>query len=224
MDAQAISKFIGVEESTDMGHLKQIQQGNKSTTMKSSHGKQAKLTKKSDRTEAIHNAISVPTQEPKNKKTTMVFMLVQIPEGFIASEQTRIFHRMSHRGMKYICMFCIQNPNYKQGIPIKSRKEEELLRVYKEVYAYCESRGFKPQLQKMDNETSKYFEDFYASQKTDQQYTPQDMYQTNPTEQSIQTYNSCIKSTVASLPPTFPIAYWCRLIPQVDFSINIVRK
>ena len=29
---------------------------------------------------------------------------------------------------------------------------------------------------------------------------------------------------MASLPPTFPIAYWCRLLPQIDFSVNIVRK
>ena len=54
--------------------------------------------------------------------------------------------RMSNRGMKYICMFYIHDPNYIKGIPIKSRKKEELLRVYKEVYAYCESRGFRPQL------------------------------------------------------------------------------
>ena len=25
-------------------------------------------------------------------------------------------------------------------------------------------------------------------------------------------------------PPTFPIAYWCRLLPQIDFSVNIVRR
>ena len=27
-----------------------------------------------------------------------------------------------------------------------------------------------------------------------------------------------------SLPPTFPISYWCRLLPQIYFSVNIVRK
>ena len=48
--------------------------------------------------------------------------------------------------------------------------------------------------------------------------------QTNPSERALQTYKSCVKSTMASLPPTFPIAYWCRLIPQIDFSVNIVRK
>ena len=91
----------------------------------------------------------------EKNKTNMVFMLVQRPEGFIASNQTGKFTRMSNRGMQYICVFYIQDPNYIKGIQIKIRKKEELLRAYKEVYAYCESRGFRPQLHKMDNETSR---------------------------------------------------------------------
>ena len=85
MDAQAISKFIGVEESTDMGHMKQTQQVTNSTSIKSRRGRPAKMTQQSDRTDAMQDAISVPAQEPKNKKTNMVFMSVQRLEGFIAS-------------------------------------------------------------------------------------------------------------------------------------------
>ena len=91
MDAQGISKFIGVEEANDMGNMKHTQQGIKSTTIKSRRGRPAKITQQSDRTKAMQNAISVPTQESKNKKTNMVFMLVQRPEGFIASDQTGNF-------------------------------------------------------------------------------------------------------------------------------------
>ena len=50
------------------------------------------------------------------------------------------------------------------------------------------------------------------------------MHRTNPAERSLQTYKSCIKSTIASLRPTFPIALWCKLLPQINLSINIVRK
>ena len=112
--------------------------------------------------------------QPKRqkKKTNMVFMSVQRSEGFIASDQTGKFPRMSNRSMQYICVFYIHNTNYIKGIPAKSRKKEELLRSYKEVYAYFESRGFRPQLHKMDNKTSRYVEDFIASQQIGQQYTP----------------------------------------------------
>ena len=65
MDAQEISKFIGVEEATKMCHMKQTQQGTKSTTMKSRRGQPSMIKQQSDRTNATQYAISVPTQEPK---------------------------------------------------------------------------------------------------------------------------------------------------------------
>jgi len=64
-------------------------------------------------------------------------------------------------------------------MPIKSRKKEELLKAYKEMYAYCEQKGFKPQLHKLENETSKDVEASIASQNTSMQYSPPDMYRTN---------------------------------------------
>ena len=115
-------------------------------------------------------------------------------------------------------------PTLSKGFHLKAEKKEDLIRAYKELQSWCESRGFKPQLQKMDNETSKDVEDFIASQKTSQKYTPPDMYRKNPAERALQTYKSCIKSTIASLTPTFPISLWCKLLPQINLSVNIFRK
>ena len=134
-------------------------------------------------------------------------MSVERVEGYIASDQTGKFPRTSNNGMTYIRVFYIHDPNFIKGIALKSRRKEELLRAYKEVYAFCKKRGFKPRLHKMDNETSKDVEDFIASQRTQQQYTPPDMHRANPVERAIQTYKLCVKSTLASLPPTFPIEY-----------------
>ena len=74
----------------------------------------------------------------------------------------------------------------------------------------------------MDNETSKEVEDFIQSQQTDLQYSPPGRH-CRPAEKAVQTYKACFKSTTASLPPEFPISHWCRLIDQVDFTVNIVR-
>ena len=72
----------------------------------------------------------------------------------------------------------------------------------------------------MDNVTSKGVEDFIASHNTQRQYTPTDLHITNPAERALQTYKSCVKSTMASLPPTFPISYGCRLLPQIYFIMK----
>ena len=123
----------------------------------------------------------------------------------------------------HLCLLYIR-PKLYQGRCLKNQTKEELLRAYQEVYTFCKNRGFKPKLHKTDNETSKDVEDFISIQNTHQQYTPTDSHRTNPAERSLQTYKSCVKSTMESLPPTFSIAYWCRLLPQIDFSVNIVRK
>ena len=170
------------------------------------------------------DAISTPPQEPVNSKTRLVFMAVEAPEGFIASNQTGKLPNTSKEGMKYICVFYIFEPNFIKGIPLKSRRKEELIRAYKKVYSWCESRGFKPQLHKMDNETSRDVEDFIASQQKSHQYTPTDIHRKNPSERALQTYKSCIKYTLDLLPPTFHIALWCKLLPKIDLIVNIFRK
>ena len=151
-------------------------------------------------------------------------MSVKKAEVYIASDKNGMFPRTSNRGMKYICVFYIYDPNLIKGILLKIRNKEELFREYKEICAYCEIRGFKPKLHKMDNETSKYIEYFIAIQQTSQQYTPPYMHLGNPELKAIQTYKSCVKFTIASFPPTFSIVYWYRLLTQVYLSINFLRK
>ena len=72
------------------------------------------------------------------------------------------------------------------------------------------------------NKTSKDVEEFIKSQTTKLQYSPPGCH-CKPEEQAVQTYKSCIKSIIASLPPNFPISYWCRLIDQCNLVVNIVR-
>ena len=143
--------------------------------------------------------------------------------GLIASDQTGRFPRVSNRGIKYLCVFYIYDANAIKAIPIKSRKKEELLRAYKEMYEFCEQRGFKPRLHKLDNETSQEVEKFIRQQCATFQYTMPDMHRTNPAEGAIKTYKACAKSILANLPSTFPLGYWCRLIPHIDISVNIMR-
>ena len=149
-------------------------------------------------------------------------MTVKLADGWIASDQTGAFPRVSSRGNKYICVFYIYDPNYIKGIPIKSRHRSDLLSAYQSVYKWCESRGFKPTLHRMDNETSKDVEDFIDEQSARVQYTAPGRH-CAPAERAVLTYKSCFKSMIASLPPDFPIAYWCRLLEQCDLSVNIVR-
>ena len=168
---EAINKYISVEDATEMGHMQATPAGKQSTTKKRGSSK-ASLQFEAERKETEADATATPEQEPKNQKTKYVYMTVKLVDSFIASDHTGAYPRASSRGNKYICVFYIFDPNYIKGKPIKSRHSSELLKAYREVYQWCESRGFKPILHCMDNETSKEVENFIQSQQTDLQYSP----------------------------------------------------
>ena len=224
LNATAIRKFIGIEYATEMGHMKQIQSGVRATSKKSNRGRPTKSERQQDIDAAAEDAMATPSQVDGNIATHFVFMSTADSKGLVCSDQTGMFPRISNKGMKYVCIFYIYDANYIKSVPIKSREKKELLRAYQEVYAFCQQRGFAPKLHKLDNETSKEVEAFVASQQAEIQYTPPDMHRTNPAERAIQTWKSCKKSSLASVPNDFPLALWCRMCAQVDLSVNIVRK
>jgi hypothetical protein len=74
----------------------------------------------------------------------------------------------------------------------------------------------------MDKKPSKDVKDFIQSQQTSLQYTPLDIHRTNSTEQAICTWKNPFTAGIASLPKSFPIAYWCRLTNQCNYTINML--
>ena len=73
------------------------------------------------------DTIATPEQEPGNVKTRRVCMLVSITDGWIGSDHTGAFPRVSSRGNKvYLCI----NPNFFIGIVTKLRHRTELLSAY----------------------------------------------------------------------------------------------
>ncbi len=221
---ERIRKFIRIEDATETGHLSKTPAGVRSTTTKSNLGRPstAKEIHAVERHDAMLDAMTVPIQEPINKKTNLVFMTVMLADWMIVSDQTGAFPRVSNRGHKYISVFYVYDANFVKEVPVKSRHRQEFLRAYEEIYKWCTVRGFKPRLHKLDNETSNDVEDFIESQNANMQYSALGSH-CLPTEKAIQTYKSYFKSTTASLLNKFPIGYWCRLCKQVDLSVDIVR-
>ena len=187
-----------------MGHMHQLPSVTRSTTKMSNRGRPALNFLDCDA--AAEDAIAAPEQDPRNDRTKMVFMTAVLADGWIASDQTGTFPRVSNKGNKYISVFFNYDANYVRGIPIKLRHKSDLLEAYNEIYSWCEARGFKPTLHRMDNETSAEVETFIKSQQTDLQYSAPGRH-CKPAKRAVQTYKSCFKSIVASLPPNFPISY-----------------
>ena len=84
--------------------MKKKHQGTQSTTNRSRQGRPSQNTQQSDTTAAIADVISLPMQEQDNDRTHLVFMSVKRVEGYVASDQTGKFPKVSNKGMQYICV------------------------------------------------------------------------------------------------------------------------
>ena len=49
------------------------------------------------------------------------------------------------------------------------------------------------------------------------------MHRSNAADKGVQTYKNHLTAVIAILPDDFPIAFWDRLIPQGDWSLNVMR-
>jgi hypothetical protein len=98
------------------------------------------------------------------------------------------------------------------------------MQAYRLVYAYLTAQGFKLELHKMDNKMSHNINTFIRKENTRLQNTPPDIHRTNLAEQEICTWKNHFLSGIARLPKTFPIANWCRLTNQTDFTLNMALE
>jgi hypothetical protein len=215
LTSKRVQWHITINDATKKGHLDQTRQGQRSTSR--NNPSTTIIATNSDDNDDI------PTTPTDVGLTNLVFMITHTITGKVFTDQTGRFPITSNRGNAYLVTFYVYDANFIASVPIKNRTKEELLHAYQLTYKYLTSRGFKPQLHKMDNKTSKDVEDFIASQNTDLQYTPPDMHRTNSAECAIRTWKNHFSAGLASLPKAFPIANWCRLTNQCDYTINMLR-
>jgi hypothetical protein len=164
-----------------------------------------------------------PEQAPNNDKTNMVFMTIAEVDGQLFTDQTGRFPITSSRGHNYIVIFYVVDANYIKSYPIKSRHRTELINAYTDVSNFLRTRGYRPQLHKLDNETSKDVEEFIADNNATHQYTPPDMHHTNPAERAIRTWKNHFVAIRAGTPSTYRLSNWCKDLEQTDITLNMMR-
>eukprot|EP00957_Ditylum_brightwellii_P051182 3879973-Ditylum_brightwellii.AAC.1 len=97
--------------------------------------------------------------------------------------------------------------NYIEDVLIKKWPEREFQQAYEGVYNMLTKKGYKPQLHKLDNETSRDLMEWIDDQQTEIQFTPPEMHQTNAAEKAVQNWKNHFLTGLASLPDEFPITH-----------------
>jgi hypothetical protein len=209
MTAENVSKHLPKSVATTLGHQDQTRKNVKST--------------KPTTTNLAEPDTTLDPESP-NQRTHQVFSaVVDSGTGKIYTDQTGRFPVTSSRGNKYLFVLYDYDSNAILAEPIKSRQQDELLRAYTKLILYLKTRGLTPKLQRLDNECSTAMKAEMDTQEIDWQLTPVGIHRRNAAERAIRTFKNHLLAGLASTDDAFPVHLWCRLIPQAQRTLNLLR-
>ena len=113
-----------------------------------------------------------------------------MPTGKIHSDQTGRFTIQSSSGNKYMMVIYAYDPNAILVEPLPDRSKESIMQPYQKIIQQLTKRGFKPRLQRLDNEASKLLQYEMDKNQIQWQLVPPGNHRRNATEQYIRTFKN----------------------------------
>jgi len=107
--------------------------------------------------------------------------------------------------------------------PIANVDDRSIFAAYKEVFETLEAKGYKPKMNVMDNQATKYIKKFITKKKSKLQLVEPHNHRVNTAERAIQTFKDAFIAALATTGRDFPLQLWDRLAPQVQDTLNLLR-
>ena len=85
-------------------------------------------------------------------------------------------------------------------------------------------QGFTIKHHILDNEAPPLLLDLLNEKHIQYQLVPPHMHWRNAVERAIRTFKNHLIAGLSSLPPTFPMNLWCKLLPQALITINLLQQ
>ena len=98
------------------------------------------------------------------------------------------------------------------------------MKAYQNIIEHLKKIGFKPIIQRLDNEAYKLLQDEMYKQQIQWQLLPPGNHMRNATEQQICTLKNHFISILVGTDPDFPLHLCNKLIPKACITINLLRN
>ena len=96
--------------------------------------------------------------------------------------------------------------------------------MHQDIFKYLERRGLCPAVHKVDNECPQALRDLIVNEnKNKLELVPPHDHRTNPAEKCIDNFKCHLIAGLSALDPKFPLHLWCRLLPQCEDTLNMLR-
>ena len=148
LTADRVRKFCKQKEETAKGHMRQLPSNIRSTQK---------------------DLMPLPQQKPKSNVRrigTIAFDETQM-KNMIGVDFMGRYPTVSRDGNKYILIMYDYDTNYIKDVPVNSRKAEAYLEAFETMFDELSTKGFKPELVRLDNEASKLLCDHIEAENVD---------------------------------------------------------
>ena len=158
-----------------------------------------------------------------NNKTHDFFHKIVDLKNTIYTDQTGKFRVRSISGANYIMITYSYDTNAILVRPLRNRTGRDLCNATTNIHEYLTTRGYKPNHQMLDNEASLQLKEYLHKNNVNFQLVPPHLHRRNAAERAIRTFKNHFISILCGVHPDFPLHLWCKLLPQTELTLNIVR-
>ncbi len=217
LTVKAVAKHFPESEETMKGHGRKTKSGLRST--------KAYADSEPD-FDDVENATMNQTHSLTKQKESilMVFDLSDEAQRLMYTDQTGKFPKKSSKGNHYIMVLIEIDSNAILVEAMKNRTAGEMIRAYLVLVTRLSNAGVKPKMHILDNECSEEFKAQIRKNNMTFQLVPPHDHRRNIAEKAIQTFKAHFISILCGTDKDFPLHLWCRLLPQAEHTLNMLRS
>jgi hypothetical protein len=190
-----VAKYYPETTETPKGHMNQTRKNVRSTKAKHQPFEESNTT-------SLQN----------NKVQDMYVKTYDVRET-IYSNQTGKFPTQSKSGNNYIVVMVDIDSNAILVEPMKSCKDQEMIRAYDALVKRLLQAGVKPKKHMPDNEISENMKEYIR-----------DKYKFTRNAAEVRNFKAHFLSILAGTATTFPPSLWDELLPQAEITLNMLRQ
>ena len=143
--------------------------------------------------------------------------------GVVYNDLTGNFPFVSFDGSVCFLVVYHYEANAILATPISALDDKSIFNAYKKTFDELTQKGFKPKLNVMDNQATRYIKTFLTEQECELQLVEPHNHRVNAAERAIQTFKDAFISALATTDKDFPLQLWDKLTPQVILTLNMMR-
>jgi hypothetical protein len=125
-----------------------------------------------------------------------------------------------------ICFFVMNHykTNSILATPIVNMDDKSIFEAFKAKFNMLEEKGYKPKVNVMDSQATKYIKQFLTKKGCKLQLVEPHNHCINAAKQAIQTFKDAFIAALATPDVEFPLQLWDKLTPKVQDTLNLLQE